>query len=449
MIDKRIVLATGNSRIDDLVKEYTGYNIVGSAKYSDDLEDVVKNLQPEILLVTESIKGNISLHSSLLKIKGNNPQLRIIYVLGELNLKSTKDVDSLALLVLAGIYDIIIEPKISIDMLKRAIDDEKEEEDVKYIYNASSYNKKSNSGKKANIEFVMPKEFEEKDEDLVDNLFAISSVKPGTGKSFISVNLAAAIAEYGKPSKNRKSPKVGLIEADLQNLSLGTLLQIEDKNKNIKKALEKISEILDEEGNLKKDEKKILEVDEYIKNCFVPYSKNKNLLALVGSHITFEELQDINSFHYMYLIDSIIDYFDVLIIDTNSALTHTTTYPMLKKAKACYYVLNLDYNNARNNARYRDTLKRMGLSDKVKYVLNENITKEMEKEYDEKLLFNADSLEKANFKLEAKIPVIPKPIFLNKLYQGIPIVLDKSKKTEEIRREILKVANQIYPLKNM
>lgn len=448
MINKRILIATGNSSINDSFEEHTGYNIIGSAMYSDDLEKAVSKFQPDIILTTEMLKGSKSVNSVLLQIKSRNPDIRIIYVIGKLDLKSLKQVDSLGLLIMSGIYDIVIEPKITIDMLKRAIDNKKTEDDVSYILNASSFSSNNKGGNKgSNIEFILPTKDNFEDESLKRNLYAISSVKPGTGKSFVSVNTATAIAEYGVKNSKGEPPKVGLIEADLQNLSLGTLLNIESKDKNVKTAMEKISEIVNEKGELHGDARKIQEVNEFVKSCFIPYEENKNLFALVGSHLAFEELENINRFHYIYLIEAVIDEFDVLIVDTNSALTHTTTYPVLQIAESCYYVLNIDYNNARNNARYRDTLKRMGLEDKVKYVLNEDITEEMEKEYDESVLFKAKDLEDAGFKLEAKIPAVPKPIFLNHLYKGLPLILDTNKKNQLAREEIMKVANQMYPLK--
>lgn len=446
MINKKIIMATGNAKINSVFKEYTGYNVIGSANYSDELDAIVKAKQPEIILATEMLSGDGPLHSTLLKLKSANPTLRIVYIVGSLNLRNPKEVDGLALLILAGICDIVVEPRISIEMIKKAIDNEKTEDDVKHILLASTLTKKV-STRHNNIEFILPREKEDAHKVTNKNLFAISSIKPGTGKSFIAVNLAVAIAQYGVPNKNGEPPRVGIIEADLQNLSLGTLLQVENKEKNIKNAMKKIAEIIDENENLSRDVKKIQEVNEYVKGCFVPFRGNKNLLALVGSQIMFEEFENVNGVHYTYLIESILENFDVVIVDTNSSLTHTTTYPVLKLAQSCYYILNLDFNNARNNARYRDTLIRMGLAEKIRYILNEDITPEMEKMYGEELFFTSAELEKVGFKIDAKIPVIPKPIFLNRLYQGIPIVLDNHKESLSARREILKIANQIYPLK--
>ena len=173
---------------------------------------------------------------------------------------------------------------------------------------------------------------------------------------------------------------------------------------------------------------------------------------MVGSQLTLKELEGITNYHYIYLVDAIVDEFDVLIVDSNSSLTHVTTFPLLYMAKNCYYVLNLDFNNVRNNIRYREVLREIGIFDKVRYVLNEDISNDVKSESTgtaiEELMFTADHLEDSGFKLEARIPVIPKTVFLNRLYEGTPIVLDEKKSTEHIRYELLKVANQIYPIKN-
>ena len=55
----------------------------------------------------------------------------------------------------------------------------------------------------------------------------ISSIKPGCGKSFVSTNVATAIAKFGD-KKDGRQPRVCILEADLQTLSVGTLLSLED-----------------------------------------------------------------------------------------------------------------------------------------------------------------------------------------------------------------------------
>ncbi|MBQ3423050.1 MAG: hypothetical protein IJH34_15665 [Romboutsia sp.] len=152
----------------------------------------------------------------------------------------------------------------------------------------------------------------------------------------------------------------------------------------------------------------------------------------------------------MYLVDAIIDDYDVIIIDSNSSISHVTTYPLLKMANTCYYILNLDFNNIRNNTRYRSTLKELGITDKVKYILNQDIKNDSNGAHSgtniETLLFTANHLDDSGFKLEATIPAIPQTVFLNRLYEGKPIILDDKDYTKNVRHELLKICNQIWPI---
>lgn len=287
------------------------------------------------------------------------------------------------------------------------------------------------------------------DDGVYENLFVVSSIKPGTGKSFLSANLATAIAKYGALNEKGKKPSVALIEGDLQNLSIGTLLHIEDEKKNLRTAMKKIDLVLSKDGTFIGNMETVEEVSNFIDACLLPYKPAPNLKALVGSQLRFDEIENIQDFHYEYLIDSIIDKFDVVIVDTNSSIAHVSTYSLLKKANKCFYVLNLDYNNVRNNVRYKETLKEMGIYHKVRYVLNEDIVNR-KIEDEENLIFTSKHLEEIGFDLDAKIPELPKPVFLNRLYAGTPVVLDKNvKHTEKVKYELLKAANQVYPIENL
>lgn len=445
---KRVLLATGQDAMNLAIEKMNDYTIIGIIHSREDLYESCKGYNNiEILLVSENLSGEVPLAKPLLKILKQFTNIRIIYLAGEIDFSNEGRVNSLAMLAMTGIHDIIYEKKITLSMLRDIFKNPKDEKYVEHIIKKS--NEIMSRNETSNVDFIIPEEYDEKEDDIRNNLHVISSIKPGTGKSFLSTNIAAAIAQYGIDTKDGKRPKVGLIEADLQNLSLGTLLQIEDDKNNLKTVMQKISSIVTSSGDFIGNPKETEEVNDYIKNCFISYYRVKNLKALVGSQLTLDELEEITNYHYIYLIDAITEEFDVLIVDSNSALTHITTYPLLHMAKSCYYIINLDFNNVRNNIRYREMLKELGIKDKVRYVLNEDLVEgTYEKDSSEELIFTSDHLEDSGFKLEAKIPTIPKVIFLNRLYEGTPIVLDEKKSTEYIRFELLKVANQIYPIKN-
>ena len=447
MIKKNVILATGQKSINDAVNSFEGYTISDVVDFKSNLLDVVKNnANANILIAGEGLTGNESLPEILLSITREKVNLRIIYIAGYVNLKTDERASILSLLAMAGVYDIIHDKKISKSLLKDIMDNPRQQDDVKYLTNKLNQ-KTSNVSKYELSEFDTEIEEEPEELSVYKKLFVFSSIKPGTGKSFISTNVAAAIAGFGVNKKGKK-PKVAIIEADLQNLSVGTILHIEDGKKNLKTVMEKISTIIDKNNTLTQDEEKIAEVNDFILTSFKPYSRLNNLYALVGSQIKMDEINHINPIYYLYLITVIMEEYDIILVDSNSSLLHITTLPLLQKAKKCFYILNLDFNNVRNNVRYSSLLEEIGILNRTKYILNEDLIGDSSSEH-EKLQFTASDIEKKYFDLVAKVPMLPKTVFLNRLHQGVPVVLDKEQYTLEARYELLKIANDIWPIKNL
>lgn len=445
----KILAATGTPVIDEVMKGFPNYEVLDCVMYRAELLEACEYHAPDILVVTEALSGNENLTEIIIKITKTLPHTRIVYLAGDVDKRDSHSMNMLGVLAMSGVYDINLGGKVNPAKLKDILDHPKTLEDIQYLIDAARHN--SGAKKTQNlIEFEVPEELEE-DNFECKNLYVVSSIKPGTGKSFLSTNIAAAIAQFGVENKDGKKPKVAIIEADLQNLSVGTLLQIEDEKENLKTVVKKISTVISEKG-ITGNLAEIEDANRFIKNCFKPYCKIKNLEALVGSQLTISEIENIQPYHYVYLIEAIMNDYDIIIIDSNSSVAHITTFPLLQMAKTCYYVLNLDFNNVRNNCRYKSFLKEMGIEDKVKYVLNEDIINNSDfpacgTEIEE-LIYTADHLDDSQFKLEARIPMIPKTVFLNRLYEGTPIVLDDHKYTTKARFEIMKVANQIWPIKN-
>lgn len=449
---KKILVASGNQQVDDSIYRFDGFTVVASTEYKNEIITLCEEHQPDVLLLGEGLSGHESSIQIMMQLVKDFPNLRIVYLAGHVDLRDEHKVNSLGILVMAGIYDVVHERNISIQLLQNLLNNPKTEEQMSYLAKRVK-DSQGKSKRDSLIEFEIPEEENTQEEDVYNNLFVVSSIKPGTGKSFLSTNIATAIAGFGVNTSTGKRPRVALIEADLQNLSVGTLLQIEDDKKHLKSVIDKVNTIINESGTLTASMKETEKANEHIRACFKPYYRAKNLEALVGSQLTFTEIENVKPYHYVYLIDAIIEHYDVVIVDTNSSLTHVTTFPLLHMAKHCYYVLNLDFNNVRNNVRYKDILDEMGIGHKVKYVLNEDITQDMDDSGNsgqniEDLIFTADHLDDSEFKLEARIPSLPKTVFLNRLYEGTPVVLDDKKYTVKARYELMKVANQIWPIKN-
>lgn len=447
-----ILAATGIKKLNEKLVNISNVVVVGECEQKSELLAKIKEIKPHIVLVSDKLAGDENIIDVLIEAKKNTQYVRFVYLAGYIDPNNESRINELGKLVLSGIFDICISQTINLTIIENIVKNPKLENDVSYLAKNIINNTTSDEFVK-DIDIGINGLSKVASKEVMENVFVFTSIKPGTGKSFLSVNTACAIAKYGDKLPDGRKPRVALIESDLQTLSIGTILNIkDDKKHNIKRAMESISTIFDK-GNLIGTEQEIYYVNQIIKDCLVPYGNLDNLDVLTGSEMTPEEVKTLNVSpeYYIYMLDVLREYYDVVIIDTNSSMFHVTTYPLLQKAKECYYILNLDFNNIKNNFRYYGTLRKLGLLDKIKWILNENIeTKNIKQDKtlgNEKLEFDAEQLEKQFTKLTAKIPVVPKIIFLNRLYSGTPIVLDeKVKSTKDIQDALINLASNIYPI---
>ena len=437
---KKLLIASGEKTLIEKIEKIKNYEIIGVIGAKELLASEVRRLRPDILLITEGVKtvSNIDTVSLLISTKQVYPEIRIVYLAGAIDYNDKKRINHLGNLVLNDIYDIYHEGKMTISILQGLLDYEKSKEDSEYLLryhngNPDSYN--DDDGQ----------EFDPK-RDTCNNLIMISSIKPGSGKSFIATSLATAIAKYGRDTPEGGHPKVAIIEGDLQTLSIGTILGIEDSEKNLTEALKRVSKIVDETGLIIGSDEEIVETKEFISTCFLKYDECDNLYVLAGSQLSLDELNNINSYQYYMLVQLMSNEFDVMIVDTNSSLEHRTTGALLELANTCYYILDLDYNNIRNNTQYKKELDSLGVSNKISYILNRDISEDHSNEFKEDLVYTANQLSKNGFDLAAKIPLIDITVMYNRLHRATPLILDDTEATFEARKELLKVANKIWPI---
>lgn len=452
----KILLATGQQKLNEIIETriipVVDGELVGKVDCKSDLLPTAQILNPNLVIVSKALSGtDKTILETLLELKKMMPNLRIIFLAGSVDSNDKEKMLELGTLVTAGIFDIHHEKSITKTILLDLIQNPKSRESVQYFL---KYMKANQINEDEIVEFQ--EEVEDGGDVEVDgykNVILVSSIKPGTGKSFVSTNLATDIARFGIKKKDGSRPKVAIIEGDLQTLSLGTLLGFEDDDKlNLKTVMDRIATVFDNEGHLIDDPVAIKKVNEFIISAFKPYYSIKNLYALVGSQLRIDELDAVKACYYAYLIEVVKDYFDVIIIDSNSSLVHVSTIPLLQLCSKVFYVLNLDFNNIRNNKRYQKTLQDLDVFHKVKYILNEDINNEyrnlLGQELLEEIQYDGDALADSGFDLVARIPEIPKEIFLNRLYEAVPISLDETDYTLKARIEISKVSQEIWDVEN-
>jgi len=458
---KRVLLATSEPKLNEAIKKNVnnfGIEIIGIADNELVFQSCLKQNIPDIILISKRFEfNNLSVVDYIIRLHNNLPNIRIIYLAGQLNDFDVIKQKELMKLIESGIYDIYTEKVISMPLIKQMLAFSKKYEDVAHLNQIKGELPDYQEFDEIEIEDDNPDdEIIDIDIDfnkVYDNVIVVSSIKPGTGKTFISSNLAMALSKNGTRKPNQERPKIAYIEADLQNLSVGTILALKNQKNYLKEVLTAIGSLFDENNKIHVTLNKKKQVDDLILNSFQQYMSVKDLYSLAGSHFLPQEILKIKDVYYNYLIDVVSQNFDIVIIDTNSSLTNTTSLPLLNLCKYAFFIINLDYNNIKNNGRYQKYLTEIGLRDKIFYILNEDIQLENRSLLGiptfEDLICDSELLEKTGLKLLGKIPAIPKEIFFNRLYDGRPIILDNTEFTLKTRLEISKIANNIWPLDNL
>jgi len=434
-MDKRIIAATGFPDIDRALGSIAGYDVLTAIDSRALLARMAPLTPADIVVVSECLAGRENIFEIIMQVAGSPGKPRIVFLAGALDPKDRERQLLLGMLVSAGICDIYHEDALNPDVLKYLLDNPKTKAEMKYLL----LNVEDTSCRGGNIT-LMGGRAKEPVNRVNNKLVVFSSIKPGTGKSFTGVNLALALAKYGATADGRPV-KVALVEADLQNLSIGTLLGLEDEKRNLKTAVNAaklVVEALSGKENAA-DPNLAAEVRATIKDCFLPYPALPNLHVLSGSNLTIGEVARTRPEDYKYIMESVYDLYDYFIVDSNSSLHHTTTKVMLEMATRVFYILDLDFNNIKNNGRYFKDLETLGIINKIKWILNKGV---------EGAEVTATDVEKwLGIKLFTVIPKLDDITMINATFRAEPIIFNTVAGTAEARREILKIAGYIHPLK--
>ena len=438
----RIVSASGVRKLDEDMNRFEDIEVCGICNLKTDIPILLDQNLPHCLVISDSIQGEEEMIELIIREHTKHPDTRFIYLAGELDSRDTARMDQLGSLVLNGIYDIIF-GKVNPHVIHDAILYPKMREAVDHLTHHLLSRKAEIRNAAGSFEYEGFAEEDVKEEN--HNLFMVWSPKPGSGKSFISVNLAVACAKYGVDK-----PKVALIDGDLQNLSIGNILGIKpDEKRNLRTAMITITDILN--GSCNTEERK-RRAEKTVKECFVRYSHLSNLDVLAGSFLTPTEVDGLNITHnhYRELLRIIEGVYDIVIVDLNSSVTHATTYEMMRMSKEIFCVINLDYNNILNSSRYSQTLRTFRVDDKIRYVLNQDIRNDSGRFGTdlEELSFTADNVEEQIIHLTARIPSVEPSIFFNRQFEGVPIVLYKKPYTDRTRLAFLELAQEIYAIES-
>ena len=205
-VEKKIIAASGQATMDTLISKFNGFEFLGVVDYREDLFDKCKELMPDILVVSDSIGGKGSLPKTLLKIRTELNSIRIVYFCGRIDFSDTIRVNSLNMLIGAGIYDIIPESKMEVELIRFVLNNPRSIENVDFI-EAKNIDSIYGSKPRNAIEITAADEDINSDLGVYKNLVTFMSSKSGTGKSLLLSNIAVAIANLGYT--NKEGHKIG------------------------------------------------------------------------------------------------------------------------------------------------------------------------------------------------------------------------------------------------
>lgn len=437
----RVVIAGTQKSLTAFIGSLSGYEVVGQVERKKDIIPFLLENPADMLIAMNGLAGDESLNDILLGVKKNFPKTRIVLLAGEVDFEIPANAKDYDRLVSAGIYDIYCEGKMSKTILMNLLNHPRTYEDVEYIHEyVLSGNSYASSGTDSN-----------EDQGYIpasNNTVVFSSSKAGSGKSFISTNVAAMIARFGRPKSDYQPPTVLIVEGDLQTLSVGTLYGISNHQYTIKSALKKIRTVVNSEGEVIGDENEQAEVNEFIKKCCLQLSSDiPNLYGMVGSSFPMEEINLVSPYHFFYLLGIVSSLFDVVIIDANSALEHRTTGPVMQLARQIFMVVMDEYDSVKITNRFKKEFANLGISEKTKYILNKCMTKAYCVGKEESTDFNAENYLDPKL-IVAKVPYIDQIKAYNHIYNSKPIAFDESFETLGARIAFTQIANKIWPMTN-
>lgn len=440
----KIIIVASDTKLIQALRESApakGFKIVDVLKDKDalfdDLEKYSKlNDMPDTLFVTDGFDptSKIPTWQTLIEIKEKYPKLKVAFATGDIDKSDSERMYSLAQLVKAGIYDLIVGSSVEknevFDFLK--LDHKLEDVSGILVYDKEINNKTfdSNLG--------------------INNVVLISSMKPGSGKTFLATNLAVAIAKFGQNKRLENGqlirPRVAIVDADMLNFSVMTALRLDDKDKNMITALNQIRRYVTSSGKYSIKEEDQKDIVRLVRSCMVGYKGIPNLWCIGAPETDFETLNKISPAHFLFLIECLINAFDIIIIDSNSSFDHQTTAAAFEVASNIYLTLDLDYNNIQNNIRYYKKLQEMGYEQKLHYILNKDLPLDVKVSYLSDISYDLMELNRNGIMIDFRIPQVSAAKIKALDYGAKLLIDDRSPDTKAAREAVLEVANDIWKI---
>lgn len=305
---KKIITALAEPQLNNELKKEKDFIVIGKdIQYQEGVIEILETeKEVDFLIISEALPGNEKIENLIEKIKQINNEVNIVIILENKKEELEKNLYS------KNVYLILynkIEIKEIIKLIKNKKEDEnekikKEINDLKKII--IEQNSKNKQNKKQKIKEV-------KELNSQKEIICILG-SGGVGKSIFTVNLAKSLI-YSKK-------KILIIDFDILNNSLHTIL-------GVKKYSEKISKKI-KENNLIKDKICLKELKIKI---------NKRIDLISGINLLFDSKYKIDNIQFNNLFNDIKKFYDVIIIDTSSECFFNYTKDIIKKSNINIFIV--------------------------------------------------------------------------------------------------------------
>lgn len=305
---KKIITALAEPQLNNELKKEKDFIVIGKdIQYQEGVIEILETeKEVDFLIISEALPGNEKIENLIEKIKQINNEVNIVIILENKKEELEKNLYS------KNVY-LILYNKIEIKEIIKLIKNKKEDENEKIKKEINDLKKIIIEQKSKNKQNKKQKIKEVKELNSQKEIICILG-SGGVGKSIFTVNLAKSLI-YSKK-------KILIIDFDILNNSLHTIL-------GVKKYSEKISKKI-KENNLIKDKIGLKELKIKI---------NKRIDLISGINLLFDSKYKINNIQFNNLFNDVKKFYDVIIIDTSSECFFNYTKDIIKKSNINIFIV--------------------------------------------------------------------------------------------------------------
>lgn len=326
---KKIVTAIGNPNLNKKLKLEEGFTVVAEdIQYKEGILEILeKEENIDFLILSSILPGNIEIKKLIEEIKEINSEINIILFLENKNeelenyfyakginyifYNNEIEINEIIELIKNNQKNPNAELKKEINELKKMLLEQEKKNNLIYMQKQNKKIRHKNLEKEINSNEIMEKE---------KQIICISGTS-GIGKSIFSVNLAKSFLK----TKN----KILMIDFDILNDSLHTILGINKYPEKIKKIMQKNNiEKIDEIKNIKDE----IKIEELI------IKVNSKIDLIAGINLLFESKYKISNEKIKIILEKLKENYDMIIIDTSSECFFDCTKEIMKLSNLIIFI---------------------------------------------------------------------------------------------------------------